>query len=295
VSRASVGILGLGIMGSAYAQHALASGFATSGCDVDAAALQRFQASGGDPRATAASLARDSDVLLSALPSVAALELSFFGPGGVAEGARRGLVVVEMSTLPLAAKEAARARLAERGVTMLDAPVSGTGSQAREKDLAVYASGDRAAFDASRAVLEALARSVTYVGDFGVGSKLKFVANLLVTIHNLSTAEAIVLGAKAGIDPQMLFDVIADSAGASRMFSIRGPMMLHDDYEDATMKLDIYQKDIEIIGDFARALGVPTPLFSASAQFYTAAIADGRAKQDTAAIATVLKRMAGME
>lgn len=295
MSQASVGILGLGIMGSAYAQHAIAAGFATSGYDVDAAALERFGAAGGDARATAAEVASDSDVLLSALPSVAALELAFFGAGGLAAGARDGLVVVEMSTLPLSVKEDARIRLRERGVTMLDAPVSGTGSQARKKDLAVYASGERSAFDASRAVLEALARSVTYVGEFGVGSKLKFVANLLVTIHNLSTAEAIVLGVKAGIDPQMLFDVIADSAGTSRMFSVRGPMMLHDSYDEATMKLDIYQKDIEIIADFARTLGVPTPLFSTSAQFYTAAIADGRAKQDTAAIATVLKRMAGME
>jgi 3-hydroxyisobutyrate dehydrogenase-like beta-hydroxyacid dehydrogenase len=201
---------------------------------------------------------------------------------------------MEMSTFSLEVKESARARLDEAGIVLLDCPVSGTGSQARRKDLAVYASGDRAAFDAGRTVLEALSRKVWYVGEFGVGSKLKFIANLLVTIHNLSTAEALVLGQKAGIDMEMLFDVLADSAGTSRMFQVRGPMMLRDEYDDPTMKIDVYQKDIEIIADFARSLGAPTPLFATSTAYYTAALADGRAKEDTAAIATVLRRMAGL-
>src|SRR5579875_1203566 len=266
MTRPGVGIIGLGIMGSAYAEHLIAAGFPVAGFDPDAAAAHRLALLGGDVVASPAELAKTSRFVLTALPSVAALE----------------------------AKEAARARLHERGVTMLDCPVSGTGSQARHKDLAVYASGDRGGFEAARSVLAAFARSVTYVGEFGIGSKLKYVANLLVAIHNLSTAEAIVLGLKAGIDPQLLFEVIADSAGASRMFSVRGPMMLRDEYDDATMKVDVFQKDIAIIGEFARALEVPTPLFALSAAFYTAALAEGRGKQDTASVAAVLKKMAGL-
>jgi putative dehydrogenase len=294
MTRPGVGIIGLGIMGSAYAEHLIAAGFPVAGFDPDAAAAHRLALLGGDVVASPAELAKTSRFVLTALPSVAALETALFEDGGLVDGASPGTIVLEMSTFALEAKEAARARLHERGVTMLDCPVSGTGSQARHKDLAVYASGDRGGFEAARSVLAAFARSVTYVGEFGIGSKLKYVANLLVAIHNLSTAEAIVLGLKAGIDPQLLFEVIADSAGASRMFSVRGPMMLRDEYDDATMKVDVFQKDIAIIGEFARALEVPTPLFALSAAFYTAALAEGRGKQDTASVAAVLKKMAGL-
>jgi 3-hydroxyisobutyrate dehydrogenase-like beta-hydroxyacid dehydrogenase len=289
-----VGLLGLGIMGSAYAGNLLQAGFETRGYDVDPVALQAFEAAGGARAATPRALASECDVLISALPSVAAAEAAFFATSGVAEGANAALVLVETSTLPLATKERLRSGLAARGVEVLDSPVSGTGSQAREKDLAIYASGDREAYDRAEPVLRAIARAVRYVGAYGAGSKLKFIANLLVTIHNLSTAEAVVLAQKAGIDPAAMIEIIGEGAGASRMLAVRGPMMAAGSYEPASMKLDVYQKDIEIIADFAHEVGAPTPLFSQSAVFYTAALAQGRGKQDTAAIASVLKTMAGL-
>ncbi|HEY0393543.1 MAG TPA: NAD(P)-dependent oxidoreductase [Candidatus Elarobacter sp.] len=305
-----VGLLGLGIMGSAYAGHLIGAGFATSGFDVDAGALRAFESAGGRAVPDARALAREADVVISALPSVGAVDDAFFGANGLVAGAadatgastaadaagagHAALVVVEASTLPLAVKERIRAALAAAGAAVLDAPVSGTGSQARAKDLAVYASGERAAYDRVEAVLGALARSVRYVGAFGAGSKLKFIANLLVTIHNLSTAEAVVLAQKAGLDAAEMIEIVGDGAGASRMLAVRGPMMAAGSYGDASMKLDVYQKDIDIIADFARDVGAPTPLFSQSAVFYTAALAQGRGKQDTAAIASVLKTMAGL-
>jgi 3-hydroxyisobutyrate dehydrogenase-like beta-hydroxyacid dehydrogenase len=255
-----VGLLGLGIMGSAYAGNLIRMGFPASGYDVDPAALRAFEEAGGTRAPDARTLARESDVLLSALPSVAAAEAAFFGPDGVAGGAHGKLIVVEMSTLPIA----------------------------------VFASGERAAFDRVEHALRALARVVRYVGPFGAGSKLKFIANLLVTIHNLSTAEAVVLAQKAGIDPSAMIEIVGEGAGASRMLAVRGPMMVAGAYEPASMKLDVYQKDIDIIADFAREVGAPTPLFTESAGFYAAAIAQGRGKQDTAAIASVLKTMAGL-
>jgi putative dehydrogenase len=290
-----VGLVGLGIMGSAYAGHLIAAGIPTCGYDVDADAMRAFASAGGRGLDDAAAVARESDVVITALPSVAAVEAAFFGTNGLAAGAREGLIVVEASTLPLATKTHARDELAARGVAMLDAPVSGTGVQARVKDLGVYASGERAAFDAVRPVLEAFSNMVRYVGPFGLGSKLKYIANLLVTIHNLSTAEAVVLAQKAGIDPSLMIDVVGEGAGASRMLTVRGPMMAAGRYDAASMKLDLYQKDLEIIADFAREVGAPTPLFSQSVVFYTAALAQGRGKQDTASIASVLKTMAGLE
>jgi len=289
-----VGVIGLGIMGSAYTGHLVDGGVATSGFDVDAGALQRFVAHGGRAGADPREVAGTCDVVITALPSVAAVDAVFFGDDGLASGAHDELVVVEASTLPLDVKERVRARMAQSGVAVLDAPVSGTGSQAKVKDLAIYASGERAAYERVETVLLQLARSVRYVGEFGVGSKLKYIANLLVTIHNMSAAEAVVLAQKAGIDPAMMIDIVGDGAGTSRMLQVRGPMMAAGTYDEPGMKLDVYQKDIEIIAGFANQVGAPTPLFAQSAVFYTAALAQGRGKQDTAAIASVLKTMAGL-
>jgi L-threonate 2-dehydrogenase len=289
-----VGLLGLGIMGSAYAGHLIDAGFEARGFDVDPGALRRFEERGGRGTADQRALARESDVVISALPSVEAADEAFFGADGIAAGAHAGLVVVEASTLLLETKERCRNGLAARGVAVLDAPVSGTGTQARVKDLAIYASGERAAFDAVAEVLGTLARVVRYVGEFGVGSKLKYIANLLVTIHNAAAAEAVVFAQKAGLDPAMMIEVVGEGAGASRMLAVRGPMMAAGSYEPAAMKLDVYKKDLRIIADFAREVGAPTPLFSQSAVFYKTAMAQGRGKQDTAAIASVLKTMAGL-
>lgn len=281
-------------MGSAYAHHAIAAGIPTGGFDIDPAALERFVAAGGEPAGSPAQLATGCEIVLSALPSAEALEAAYFGPGGLHSTADSTLTVVEMSTLPIEIKEQARDRLAARGTIMLDAPVSGTGAQARERDLTIFASGDREAFDRSAGLMEAFARRVLYVGEFGIGSKLKFIANLLVAIHNVSAAEAIVLGEKAGIDPKLLFDAIAGSGGTSRMFEVRGRMMQAGAYDQTTMKVEVFAKDIAIISAFADSLGVPTPLFSTSSWYYTAALAEGRATEDTAAVAAVLRRMAGI-
>ena len=190
-------------------------------------------------------------------------------------------------------KQSLHRRLKRQGVTLLDCPISGTGAQAARKDISVYASGPRAAVKTCEPVFSGFARSMHYCGGFGNGSKLKFIANLLVTIHNLSTAEAMVLGTRSGLDLQLVYDVIRDGAGTSRMFEVRAPLMIAGDYSEAAMKVDVYQKDIDIIGAYASALHCPTPLFEASKAYYSAAYAQGYAKEDTAAIHAVLERMAG--
>jgi L-threonate 2-dehydrogenase len=289
-----VGLIGLGIMGSSYAAHLLERGFETTGFDVADEAFVPFAKRGGLRARSAGEVGAGADVIVSALPSVEALEAAFFGRGGLAESAHAGTIVVEASTFSLAVKESLRARLAARGARVLDAPVSGTGSQARVRDIAIYASGERSAHDAALPVMDAIARSVRYVGAFGNGSKMKYIANLLVTIHNLSTAEAVVLAQKAGLDPSEMLEVVGDGAGSSRMLQVRGPRMVSGDYDDPGMKLDVYQKDLAIIEEFANDVGAPTPLFSQSAMFHRAALAMGRDKQDTAAIAEVLRTMAGL-
>ena len=178
------------------------------------------------------------------------------------------------------------------GITLLDCPLSGTGAQARVKDLVVYASGPRAACRRVEGVFDGFARAHYYVGPFGAGSKTKFVANLLVAIHNVATAEALVLAMKAGLDPAVTLKVVADGAGSSRILQVRGPLMVRGDYSKPTMKLEIWQKDMRIIAEFARQVGCPTPLFRATAPIYAAALAEGRGAEDSGAVCAVLEKMA---
>ena len=285
----SVGLIGLGIMGYAMAGNLLRAGYRVVGYDVLAARRRSHARAGGRAVLNAAAVAAEADIIISSLPSSEALLKT---AGDLAAAPRRPRIVIETSTLPIAVKEDARAHLAARGTVLLDCPLSGTGVQARQKDILVYASGDRRAYRHVVPVLEAVARAHYFIGAFGSASKMKFVANLLVAIHNVAAAEAIVLAKKAGLDTAVVVKVIGDGAGSSRMFQVRGPMMVKGDYSDAMMKLEIWQKDMTIISEFAREVGCPTPLFTATAPIYTAATAAGP-DRDTAAVCAVLEEMAG--
>lgn len=291
----TVGQIGLGIMGGAYAKHLRAAGFDVAGYDPDAGCRARLKALGGAPMKSAAAVGAGCAVIITSLPSVHAVDTAFFAKDGLLDGAAPGSIVIETSTLPLQIKLGVRDVCAERGVTVLDCPISGTGAQAAAKDISVYASGPRSAMKTCEPVFNGFARSMHYCGEFGNGSRLKFIANLLVTIHNLSAAEAIVLGQRSGLDLNLVYDVIRDGAGTSRMFEVRAPLMIKGDYRQATMKIDVYQKDIDIISDYASGLHCPTPLFEASKAFYSGAYAQGYAKEDTAAICAVLETMAGIK
>ncbi len=282
-------------MGGAFAHHLLSDGFEVAGFDIDPKRRAALKKLGGKPAVSAAAVSGACPILVTSLPSIAAVNGAFFGKGGIVDSAKRGTVVIETSTLPLAVKHDIRERCAKRGITVLDCPVSGTGAQAANRDIAIYASGDRKAYGKTEAALKGFSRSVYYCGEYGNGSKLKYVANLLVTIHNLSTAEAMVMGLKSGLDLELLYKVIKDGAGTSRMFEVRGPLMIANDYRKATMKVDVYKKDIDIIEQFAADLHCPVPLFEASKPFYAAAYAQGRAMEDTAAVCAVLEQMAGVK
>ena len=293
-SPRAVGLLGLGIMGSAMTPNLLAAGFQVVGFDVDADRLAAFAEAGGTRASSPREVALAADIVISVLPSVRALDDVVSGPDGLLAAGRPGLILVESSTLPLQDKERVRDAAAP-ALTVLDCPLSGTGAQAAVKDLLVYASGDPAAIRRCVPVFQGFARAHHDLGEFGNGSKMKFVANLLVSIHNVAAAEAFVLGMKAGLDPADIYRVVGDGAGGSRMFTVRGPQMIEDVYEPATMKVEIWQKDMKIISEFANSLDCPTPLLNACAPVYTAAMAQGRGEQDTAAVCAVLAELARLQ
>ena len=286
-----IGIIGLGIMGGAIARNLIAAGFTVTGFDVAKSASEALAGMGGIVARSADAAADGAEIVLTSLPSVAALDET---AAALAAKARPGLVLAELSTLPIEAKLRCCDTLASAQIAMLDCPLSGTGAQAVTRDLAVYASGERAHYDRAAPVFAAFARAPHYVGAFGNGSKLKFIANLLVAIHNVASAEAMVMGLKAGLDPADVITLIKSGVGNSRIFELRAPMMAKNDYQPATMKIDIWQKDMAVIGEFAKSLGVTTPLFAATVPVYNAAIGLGHGPDDTAAVCAVLEKMAGI-
>ena len=290
-----VGVVGVGIMGSAMARNLLKDGFRVIAYDVSDAAVRAVEDAGGEAARSPRDVAERAPIIITSVPSVAALAAAASGNDGLATAKGEGQIIVECSTLPLEAKQEVYEALRARGKTMLDCPVSGTGAQAAKKDLVVFGSGDRAAYDACRAVFGGMSRAQKYLGEFGNGSKMKFIANHLVTVHNVAAAEAMVLGMKAGLDPHQVVDLVGPGAGNSRVFELRAPMMADNAYEPATMKVSIWQKDMAIIGRFAAELGCPTPLLSATEPIYASAMATGHEAHDTAAVCAVLEAMAGID
>ena len=290
-----VGFVGLGVMGSALSGHLLRAGYEVVGYDIVPHRLAEHADRGGRPAASPAEVAAQVPIVVTSLPSAAALAEVTHGDDGVAAWAAAGLIVLETSTLPIEVKQDARQFLGERGITLLDCPLSGTGEQARRGDVIAYLSGDEAAKQRAASVVAAMTRACHDVGPFGSGSKMKFIANLLVTVHTLAAAEALLLARRAGLDLATVLEAVGDGAGTSRMFEIRGPLMVEESYPASSMPAALFGKDIQIITDFAGQLGSPTPLFSLASVFHRAALAQGRGNDDLACLYAVLGQLASAD
>ncbi len=288
----TAGSVGLGIMGGAMARNLLADGWAMHGYDPDPAVAAAMTEAGVTMHADVASVARAAPIIMTSLASPAALHMT---AAAIAASGAPPRIVAEVSTMTLDDKQRFADVLTAAGHAVLDCPLSGTGSQAKTKDVVVYASGDPTLITDLRPFFAAFTRLVHDLGVYGNGSRMKYVANLLVAINNVASAEAMVLGIKSGLDPHQVVDLVTSGAGTSRVFELRAPMMADNNYEDATMKVSVWQKDMAIIGSFATSLGVPTPLLSACIPVYASAMATGHAQHDTASVCAVLERMAGVE
>ena len=288
-----IGFVGLGTMGSALSGHLIRAGYAVAGYDIDPARMEEHAARGGTTVAGPAWI--DADVVVSSLPSTEALWDMLRGDSGLAARPGAGRTVIETSTLAIEEKEVARDFLADHGIALLDCPLSGTGAQAQRGDVVAYVSGDDEAKAAAAPVLNAMTRGWYDVGEFGNGMRMKIIANLLVTVHNLAAAEALVLAERAGLDLETVLTAVGDGAGTSRMFEVRGPLMVAGNYAEPGMRTRVFAKDIAIIDGFARRAGAPTPLFSAASAYYRAALAQGRDDDDTSCVHAVLRQFASDE
>lgn len=287
-----VGLVGLGAMGEPVARRLLAAGYPVVGFDVDPARVAALAAMGGTPASSVGAVARSAATILTLLPSAAALADVAVQVAAASEGKGKGKgkgegstgTLVELSTLGLADRQAAQQVLAMAGVGMIDAALSGTAVQAARGDLVVYASGDAASLAACGPVLEAIGRSVHRLGAFGSATITKLIANHLVAVHIAAAAEALQLARRSGLDPAVTLAALVDGAGTSRMLEVRGPMMVDQAYEPASMRVALFMKDIDLIESLAQAVGTATPQFDAAAGLFRATFDDGERDRDTAVV-----------
>jgi len=286
-----VGMIGIGIMGGAFSGHLLKAGFTVTGYEPDAERLKAFTDAGGVAAASPADVVAASEITISSLPTMPALhDVAANIAANPSLYKDAGAIVMETSTMPVEDKQQAHDVLAAAGVTLLDCPVSGTGLQARNKDLGVYLSGDEDAATKCVPIVEAISKVHRYVGPFGHGSKMKYIANCLVAIHTAGAAEAMNMGVRGGLPADLIYDVITETspAATSPMFNVRGKLMKDGSYP-AQMPLYNWKKDTTVIGDFGKSVGATMPLFDAAVKLYDEA-RETHNEDDIAAIYTVYEK-----
>jgi len=287
-------VIGLGSMGAGMAGALLRAGFEVSACDVNADAVARFAATGGRAAANPAAAAEGADVVVCVVVNAAQTEAVLFGPGGAAETMRAGAVFVASATMDPAVARRLAARLEETGRHYLDAPMSGGAVRAAEGELTFLSSGTKAAFDAARPALEAMAGKLYELGDAaGQGAAFKMINQLLAGVHIAAASEAMSFAAKQGLDLRKVYEVITASAGNSWMFENRMPHVLDGDYSPKSA-VDIFVKDLGIVQDMARAEKYPVPVAAAALQMFLMASGSGMGRDDDASVARLYAQVAGV-
>ncbi len=285
----TVGIIGLGLLGHALGSRLLAAGGPVVGYDVLADKVEALVALGGTAALSVQEIAAQAEAVCVVLPTLASVEETILGAGGVVSHARAGTVVIQMSTISPALTERLAREVAARGLAFLDCPVSGTSAMVARGDGIIICGGEPAVFASWRPVLEAMLPRVVHVGPAGHAMLAKLVANLLVGVHSLAAAEALTMAKKAGLDLGRVLDILTSGAASSRMLEVRGPMIAREDFPPQ-MKLDLFMKDLHLIQEAARMLGAPVPLTDVAERLYAAALRAGHGAED---LSVVVKALAG--
>ena len=294
-SPRAVGVIGLGAMGMGVARSLLRKGFEVHACDVREAARQSIASEGAIAHATPAALAARVDAVIVLVVNAAQTETVLFGEHGAAAALKLGSTVLASSTVAPEFAEKLNERLSALQLRHLDAPVSGGAVRAASGEMTIMASGAPETFATVEDVLAAIATKVYRLGDApGMGSKVKMINQLLAGVHIAAATEAMALGIRAGIEPNALYEVISNSAGASWMFQNRVPHILAGDYKPLSA-VNIFVKDLGIVLDSARQLTFPLPLTSAAHQMYLATSASGLGGEDDSAVIKMFQKLTGIE
>jgi 3-hydroxyisobutyrate dehydrogenase-like beta-hydroxyacid dehydrogenase len=283
----TVGIIGLGLLGHAVAARLRAAGHDVIGHDVVADRRNALTALGGRAAPSLEAVVAAGDPVCVVLPSLASVEEVVLGARGIAATARRGLTVMQMSTISPALTERLAHECAARGVQFLDCPVSGTSAMVADGDGILFVGGDHGLYERWRPLLESVLPRAVHVGRAGQAMVLKLVANLLVAVHSAAAAEALLMVERAGLDVPLALDVLRSSAAGSRMLDVRGPLIARREFPPQ-MKLELFMKDLHLIQDAAEGMGTPVPLTDTAERLYAAAAAAGHGGEDLSVVVTAL-------
>ena len=278
-------------MGLPMSTNMIKGGFEIVGTARTAKSRDALVAVGGTAVVGATEVAKRCRYIILALSSISVFHEICAELADVCE---KGTIILETGTFPLVEKLKAKELLESRGIILLDAPLSGTGEQAKHKDVVTFGSGDETAYKEFVLPIMGYGKSQYYLGEFGNGMKMKYIANQLVAIHNVAAAEAVLFAKKMGMDIHQMVKVIGEGAGDSRMLQVRGPVMADRTWADSQITNKVFHKDITIIDEALFDAGCPSPLFMATKAIYTAAIASGHAEHDTASVYAVLEKMSEM-
>ena len=285
--RKPVGVIGLGAMGMGVAMSLLRAGFEVHACDIRPEAIKKVVDAGGIAAESPAALAPKVDVLITVVVNAEQTETVLFGGQGAAPHLRPGSVVIACATVSPDFAKALGKRLADAGLLMLDAPISGGAAKAMAGEMTVMSSGSPEAYGKCEDVLAAIAGKVFRLGDeIGPGSVVKMVNQLLAGVHIAAAGEAMALAIRAGANPDQVYEVITNSAGNSWMFQNRVPHILSGDYTPLSA-VNIFVKDLGIVLDYAKKAVFPLPLSAAAHQMYMSASAAGHGGEDDSAVIKV--------
>jgi len=284
----TIGSIGLGAMGGSYAKFLIEDNYTVYGVDPDTQNAEIFTSLGGVLLNNISDLIDKSDVIILSLPTVPIFK-EVINEIEVNGKSNESKILIDMNTISLVDKIETKNKLEKLNINMVDAPVSGTGAQAKVKDIVVMSSGDKTIVDECEDIFRSFSKQNIYVGDFGNGIKFKILANLLVTVHNTVTAEALLLGQKAGLEEKMIYEVLNAGAATSVMLDKRMPLMINKNYEPATASMRIFLKDIDVITDYLKSNNLSSPTFEAAANLYNQSKENIPITYDTAAIYEQLK------
>ncbi len=284
----TIGSIGLGAMGGSYAKFLIEDNYTVYGVDPDTQNAEIFTSLGGLLLNNISELVDKSNVIILSLPTVPIFK-EVINEIEVNRKSSESKILIDMNTISLGDKIETKNKLEKLNINMVDAPVSGTGAQAKVKDIVVMSSGDKTIVDECEDIFRSFSKQNIYVGDFGNGIKFKILANLLVTVHNTVTAEALLLGQKAGLEEKMIYQVLNAGAATSVMLDKRMPLMINKNYEPATASMRIFLKDIDVITNYLKSKNLSSPTFEAAANLYNQSKENIPITHDTAAIYEQLK------
>ncbi len=289
-----IGFIGLGIMGKPMAKNLLKAGYPLVVYDINPIPVKELAAAGVEAASSAKEVAQKTDVVITMLPNSPHVKAAVMGPNGVLEGTKPGMIIVDMSSIaPLAAKEVA-AKAAEKGVEMLDAPVSGGEPKAIDGTLSIMVGGKKGIFEKCQGFLSKMGTSVVLCGDIGAGNTTKLANQIIVALNIAAMSEALVLGAKAGVNPETILTAIRGGLAGSTVLEAKGPMVLSGNFKPG-FRIELHIKDIANAIDTAHEVGVPLPLTSQVMEIMQALKVDGKAANDHSGIVQFYEKLAKIE